>query len=585
MDFVNWLPRKLMIGLNIGFQISNVGRDFGRYSRNNPFTSALDPLKLSKQINYYRKAIPKAVAIIKNQTDASIQEIKDAKILIEDSIFGIEKDLSSVSTDEEKMRQAMMNRFGLENKKEVASAFQLFGKADDILSTSGKFIEMLPKIAGYLEYQDYKKRMGDKAKFSDREAYSIIRNRLGSPNYNNKARYNKELASIFLFYNAIKEGQISDIQAITDKKTRANTLLNIAVGLIPKLAILAVAKGLFGDELKKLMDSISNYDKTNFFVIPFGRDDKGRAMYFRLPINDSDRLLGAIFWQALGKEGDNITDKIQTVIESLTEPFPNLSPAFKSGRNILDYATGKNIWDSWYQSKVFTDEEMAIGGVKKFTKLFFYVFQNLGGSIALPKYREDDEERSNMQKAVEAPVAYGILGRFLRYSNKGDREILREIQKQGEREQIIKTANEKKLVETHFKKYQDELAKLSGEEKEERVAELSRELVADTLKIDKDYDSDDLSEQERQTAKRISDKFARASVDKKYKNILERVYATNNKETKIKLLLEATKKMNASEIEKLLDEGERTKLISGSRSRSEERRVGKECRSRWSPYH
>ena len=154
--------------------------------------------------------------------------------------------------------------------------------------------------------------------FSDREAYSIIRNRLGSPNYNNKARYNKELASIFLFYNAIKEGQISDIQAITDKKTRANTLLNIAVGLIPKLAILAVAKGLFGDELKKLMDSISNYDKTNFFVIPFGRDDKGRAMYFRLPIDDSDRLLGAIFWQALGKEGDNITDKIQTVIESLT---------------------------------------------------------------------------------------------------------------------------------------------------------------------------------------------------------------------------------------------------------------------------
>ena len=26
-------------------------------------------------------------------------------------------------------------------------------------------------------------------------------------------------------------------------------------------------------------------------------------------------------------------------------------------------------------------------------------------------------------------------------------------------------------------------------------------------------------------------------------------------------------------------------VLSGSRSRSEERRVGKECRSRWSPYH
>jgi len=27
------------------------------------------------------------------------------------------------------------------------------------------------------------------------------------------------------------------------------------------------------------------------------------------------------------------------------------------------------------------------------------------------------------------------------------------------------------------------------------------------------------------------------------------------------------------------------KLVKGKKSRSEERRVGKECRSRWSPYH
>ena len=36
---------------------------------------------------------------------------------------------------------------------------------------------------------------------------------------------------------------------------------------------------------------------------------------------------------------------------------------------------------------------------------------------------------------------------------------------------------------------------------------------------------------------------------------------------------------------KLADEQELAKLLLGESYRSEERRVGKECRSRWSPYH
>ena len=34
-----------------------------------------------------------------------------------------------------------------------------------------------------------------------------------------------------------------------------------------------------------------------------------------------------------------------------------------------------------------------------------------------------------------------------------------------------------------------------------------------------------------------------------------------------------------------LDRGELDKIIERAGARSEERRVGKECRSRWSPYH
>ena len=39
------------------------------------------------------------------------------------------------------------------------------------------------------------------------------------------------------------------------------------------------------------------------------------------------------------------------------------------------------------------------------------------------------------------------------------------------------------------------------------------------------------------------------------------------------------------ELEALIEQMENGRLPLEARSRSEERRVGKECRSRWSPYH
>ena len=42
--------------------------------------------------------------------------------------------------------------------------------------------------------------------------------------------------------------------------------------------------------------------------------------------------------------------------------------------------------------------------------------------------------------------------------------------------------------------------------------------------------------------------------------------------------------MNKLELQKMAVEV-RKGIVTGVHSRSEERRVGKECRSRWSPYH
>ena len=44
-------------------------------------------------------------------------------------------------------------------------------------------------------------------------------------------------------------------------------------------------------------------------------------------------------------------------------------------------------------------------------------------------------------------------------------------------------------------------------------------------------------------------------------------------------------KFNKANFEKATDEEKKQQDVMGESTRSEERRVGKECRSRWSPYH
>src|SRR3989440_9545809 len=50
-------------------------------------------------------------------------------------------------------------------------------------------------------------------------------------------------------------------------------------------------------------------------------------------------------------------------------------------------------------------------------------------------------------------------------------------------------------------------------------------------------------------------------------------------------IVEIATKNNAREVRRANTDAERTLLWKSRKQRSEERRVGKECRSRWSPYH
>ena len=110
----------------------------------------------------------------------------------------------------------------------------------------------------------------------------------------------------------MKEGLKSDYKVATSPETRAGFWWKtVKVDLLPKAMMFAASAGiidaLFGlgggdDEdkdgpIKKFFSKISEYDKTNYIIIPLGTTSDGKAIYMRIPHDETARLISAAFWK------------------------------------------------------------------------------------------------------------------------------------------------------------------------------------------------------------------------------------------------------------------------------------------------
>ena len=101
-------------------------------------------------------------------------------------------------------------------------------------------------------------------------------------------------------------------------------------------------------------------------------------------------------------------------------------------------------------------------------------------------------------------------------------------------------------------------------------------------KLDRSYEDKLEGKISEETFVRLSKKWQQEQTDTRYQ--IERHEKANRSyiENGVKILELAQKAVTLYEQQ---DMGEKRRLLNFVFSRSEERRVGKECRSRWSPYH
>lgn len=337
----------------------------------------------------------------------------------------------------------------------------------EFIANVGDFIETLPKAAAMYHLAGTDRQIGDLTP-QERE---FIRTRPGSPDYLAGGTLKPMTNEVFLFSNAIVQGVMADWQALSapfrapggfQAKARAVTTSGVlwktmASNVLPKVLMLAATAGLCGDWLKALFGKVSEYDKTNYLVVPLGMDDKGNAIYIRVPQDDTGRLLGGLVWKAmrLAKGDKDVADTLQQVVDYTLGQFPSVTPTIGTVFDVKAMAGGQNPYDDFRSRNLFTDTEMAAGGPQKWKKFIGWEFQQLGGGIVWKFFPGETrpQEQTTGQKILELPIASNIIGRWFRVSNFGEIESLRDSKKIIKQDEARHTLAEQRQVDDAIREY------------------------------------------------------------------------------------------------------------------------------------
>ena len=427
--------RPVFTSMNLGFQTVNIVRDMLRYWKNMPDTT------LAKMLANYWRAIPMAKVRAFGLSDPEAKGIKAQAERIAMRLVGITraKELQGAEDllqAEETMQLSitfndLMKGRHIEDTQidDILSRMSVrvgqppisLGRKlvtlkplTDFIQNMGDFIETLPKAAAMHQL----KGKGQVRDISP-AMRSLIRRKIGSPDYLAGGTAKPIFNELFLFSNAILQAWRSDIEVATDLRKNPTTGIyespsgfwwkTAAINVLPKFLMMAALSGMldrwwWGEEYARMLEKISEYDKTNYLVIPVRENAKGEVTYLRIPTDDTGRLIGGLFWKALRlARGDK--GALETTAQVLTYTLGNMptpAPAIGLVSDATQMLAGQNPYDSFRGRNVFTQDQWLAKDATMMIRLGEHLFQELGGS------------------AVSNP-----LNRWIRTSSYGETEQLR----------------------------------------------------------------------------------------------------------------------------------------------------------------
>ena len=418
--------RLLFTQLRPGFQLFNIIRDARTLSLNLP--GANNELRVAKE---YAKAIVPAFQSAFGLPNEVVREMERQNMLL---AVASPADLSR----EDRQSERLYQMYGLKPKLWKAHVFGPLNdaatwialcalKAQNTAFSLGAALERIPKVAGYTYLKRYFPNM------SDDEIGHRIRSHAGSPAFLMRSVAHSVTNNIFLFSNAFVQGWRASLEVMRESP-QSYWWKWTKWSLLPKAAMLAAAAGLLGAGIRELMDGVSEYDKTNYTIIPLGKDSNGKTVYLRLPMDETSRFTGGLLWKTFGAAVDVARDRpvrldrASQVLDFTAGQFPGLHPAITTLEGVANYAMGHNPYDPFRQRPVLDDTTFTAGGKYAAKDMAGWAWNNLGGGAVYTfKSGEDIPKlKSEFETIVGLPGLGDTLGRFLKVSNTGIHEQLRD---------------------------------------------------------------------------------------------------------------------------------------------------------------
>lgn len=457
--FNGGLFRPLFITFNLGFQSANLIRDFWRFWKNVPDATIASSIAKYLDSQVWSAARVRAFGL---PEDAPERLKKGAELITrmekEQALSVTYNDILKGQDPEEKQIEKILRDIGVmerpDRKWETIPVIREAVKVLGFIEKLGNFIESLPKVAGFVELE---------GKMPPREMRSFIRKNVGSPDFLAGGRLKPWSNEILLFSNAIAQGIRSDWEiAIKNPKTRSGWWWKTAkINIVPKLLIAMGVAGLFGERIKQMLDNISEYDKTNYLVIPLSLDQNEKTVYVRIPQDESGRLVGGLIWKAFnlaqGKT-DPWNDAMQ-ILSYTGGQLPSLSPVLGAVGATGQFVSGQNPYDFFRGRNVLTDQEYQAGGAQAGKKFAFWMFEELGGGIFVKPYSNSltpPKDGTMTERILSLPVVANVFNRFLKVSDYGQTEtlkgVLNEVKTSAAREQLARNTVVEKYAEQAFGK-------------------------------------------------------------------------------------------------------------------------------------
>jgi hypothetical protein len=415
--------RALFVNYNPGFMLVNARRDFMRAMNNLPgaYTGNFAATWWKSLAPAYRSifAIP----------DSVVEEMLKGKMLISVA------DRHGFNPEDVQIEK-LLKMYNLKPIKWENNITRPIWNFFNYLDNIGKVIERTTKVASY-EY--LKKKFPD---MPNEVIAHIVRNS-GSPDFLRAGRASPLFNNLLLYSNVFKEGIRSDAEAIhgylgSSKETlemkkqkeqwryrgESEWIFKKAYRLIlPKMLMFSAILGVMGRDQQTAMNGVSEYDMTNYLIIPLGITPEGKSVYFRYPLDETSRFVGGVFWKLLNV---NKHKAISDLFDYTAGQAPAVAPLLGAAVDTTLYASGINPLNMFSGNRAVPEDVFKAGGLRSHKAFAEYMSGKLGGNIVY-KFQHDDVDRikGELEKILGYPIVSNTIGRFIKVSDYGVKEKLK----------------------------------------------------------------------------------------------------------------------------------------------------------------